>query len=382
MPGLGTFTRLIGLGSVGIAILYILIKRSVKEIPLLLIFMGLFVIWSFITYFWSINPGATFSRTITNIQLLAMVWLIWEVCDTRQEIFSIMQAYVLGAFVSIFDMLNTFITSPDGGIRIAAAGFDPNYIATMLALGIPIAWYLFLQKQKGIFAWINMLYVLLAFFGVILTASRGGLLVAFAALLIIPLTIFDLRLRTRYIVTATLILMIFVSIIYLPEIYPKIETNIERFKGTPGEIREGTMANRRVIWNAGLQVHKEHPLVGVGAHGFRFAVLGIPVDPSSGGRADVFSSPRAPHNTYLSVLVDTGIIGFIIFVVIFFIALIPVFYLNPIQMKFYCVLLLALIVGLIPIGWEYNKTTWYILALFTLHSAVVLRQLNFMLIKK
>lgn len=375
-PGVGTITRMIGFGVVGLAGIYILVKKKLKEPSLFIILMGLFVAWSFISYFWSINPGATISRTVTNIQLLAMVWLIWELCDNRRNVLLIMQAYILGAYISLINMFNTFLTLPTGGIRIAATGFDPNYLATMLALGIPIAWYLFLQKQSGVLAWVNLLYVFLSIFGVILTASRGGMLVVIAASLIIPLTIFDLQVRTRLAVIGVLTIIIFASIFYMPDIYPRIERNIERFVGAPTEIREGTMANRRVIWNAGLQVHKEHPLLGVGAHGFRFAIQGMPVDPATGVRPGVFSSPRAPHNTYLSILVDTGLIGMGLFIAIFLIALIPVFYLTGIEIKFYLVLLLALFIGLIPIGWEYDKATWYILSLFTLQASFVIRNMK------
>jgi len=373
IPGLGTFTRFIGFGAIAVAGIYILIKQNIKEPPLMLILMILFVVWSFLTWFWSINQGATISRTITNVQLLVMVWLIWEICDNRKEIYSIMQAYVLGAYVSIIDMISTFLTSPAGGIRIAATGFDQNELAATLAIGIPIAWYLFLRNQKGVLSWVNMAYILFALFGIILTASRGGLLIAAMALFIIPLTLFDLHKRARYIIIVFLAVVSFSSLLYLPEVYPKLEENVERLKGTPGEIREGTMANRRVIWNAGIQVYKDNPILGVGAHGYRFAVQGFGVDPSTGVRVDYFHFARAPHNTYLSVLVDTGLIGFLLFATIFVIALIAALYSDKIAKKFYVVLFVVLLIALIPLGWEYNKSTWFILTLFLLNNALVIR---------
>jgi len=307
---------------------------------------------------------------------------MWELCDSKEKVFTIMQAFVLGAYVALVDMIIKFLSSPAGATRIGATGMDVNEMATIIAFAIPISWYLFLRQQKGVFAWVNMLYIPLSLFGVILTASRGGLLVACAALLIIPMTLLNLQQKSRYVISMILVLIIVSGVIYLPDLYPKLEANVERLQGTSAEVREGTLTGRTVIWKAGLDVYKNHPIIGVGATGFRYAIMGTTVDVTTGARSDFFYNPRAPHNSFLSVLVDTGLIGFIIFIAVFGVAIIPVLYSGPIDMKFYSVLYITLILGLIPITWEADKVTWYILALFPLHSAFVVRQMKLKIIKR
>jgi O-antigen ligase len=382
IPGLGTFTRLIGFGVVAVAVIYIVIRKKIKEFPVLLLSMALFVVWSFVTVLWSINQADTISRTITNIQLLAMVWLLWELCDNQREINIMMQAYILGAYVSIIDMISIFLSSPDVSGRIAATGFDQNELATTLAVGIPIAWFLFLSGQNKIFNLLNYLYLFFSIFGIILTGSRGGLIVSFIAIIFIPLTFLNLQKRKREILLINFIIIVFIGIFLIPFIYPKLESNIERLQTIPRELQEGTMTGRTVIWSTGVKVFKENPVIGVGARGFRHAVQGYGIDPSTGSRTDYFYNPKAPHNAYLSVLVDTGLIGFIMFLSIFSLALIPVFYTNTIQLKLFIVLFISLVVALIPIGWEANKVTWFILSLFLLKNALVLRHMKFCIIKR
>jgi O-antigen ligase len=372
IPGLGTFTRFIGFAVFGIAVIYVIVKKTIKEPPLFLVLITLFVIWSFITIIWSINQGATIQRIVTYMQLLAMVWLIWELCDSRREILIIMQAYVLGAYVAIIDMIITFISSTGAGARIVPSGFNPNDVAAPFAIGIALAWFLFLQNQKGLISWVNILYIPLSLFGIILTGTRGGLIVAGISLLLIPFTLYEINNRGRYIVIIFLVIFAFSSSIYLPNIYPRIEQNIERMREIPEQITEGTMTGRKIIWEAGLRVYKENPILGVGARGYRYAIVGSTVMHPT--REGYFADPKSSHNTFLSVLVDTGLIGFVIFISFLIIAFLPVFYLNSSQRMFNIILFLALIISMMPMEWEANKNVWYILTLLTLQSAFIVRR--------
>ena len=380
LPGLGTFTRFVGFAVVAVAGLYILIGKKVKDPPLFLIVASIFVLWSFITILWSINQGATLQRFITFIQLLAMVWLIWQLCETRKHILTIMQAFVLGSYVTLIDMIITFTTSVGAVGRVVPTGFNANDIASPLGIGIAIAWYLFLKNQKGIMSWVNMLFIPCALFGIILTGTRGGLIVAGISLLLIPLTVFELNTRGRYIIVTFLILFAVLASIYLPSIYPRIEENVERMREIPEQITEGTMTGRTVIWEAGLRVYRENPIIGVGALGYRYAVVGSTVMHPT--RESYFSEPKSSHNTFLSVLVDTGLIGFIIFITVLIIVVIPVFYLKSTERIFGILLFIALIVSMMPMAWEANKLVWYIFSILTLQGALILRRGNICILNR
>jgi hypothetical protein len=224
LPMLGTLSRLAGFLVVGVAVLYILASGRIKEPSLFLITMVFYVGWSILSYFWSIHPGATIGRFVTNVQLLAMAWLIWELCRSENDRIALIKAYVLGAYVSIVDMIITYVQGTATNFRIAAANFDPNDLATTLALGIPLAYYLLNREYKNVMYIINILYIPLALFGILLTASRGGLVVAMVALTVIPLTYFMISKSNRTIITVFIGLCIVFALIYLP-------TNYEKSKG-------------------------------------------------------------------------------------------------------------------------------------------------------
>ena len=361
IPGMGTFTRLLGIIVFLIAIFYIIANKRINEVPLLLWIMIAFIGWSFISIIWSINPSATLSRMFTYFQLIAMTWLIWELCKDEWEFKLILQAYVLGAFIPVIDIIYLFFSISAPVQRIATEGFDPNWLATTLALGIPISWYLVSKWKSKIMITLNMVYVPLTIFAVILTGSRGGFIVTVVSLLIIPFSYLLVSKNIRYITSAFIGVCVVIGILYSPKVAENLQYNIDRISGISTEVREGAMAGRRNIWKVGFEVFKENPIIGVGSASFRFSI------------ENVIGRPRASHNTILSVLVDTGIIGLILFMSMFIIAIIPYFKGNQLELIFYFVLLLTLFVGMIPINWEANKALWYVLTICSLHSVLLIR---------
>jgi O-antigen ligase len=370
IPGMGTFTRMIGILVFLAAILYVIAYKRITELPLLFWIMILFIGWSFISVIWSINPSATLKRMVTYIQLIAMVWLIWELCKEQKEYRLILQAYVLGGFIPIISMINIYLLAGGPVKRIVTEGFDHNWLATTLALGIPIAWYLANKWNSKIMTFINMIYVPMAVFAVILTGSRGAFIVTVVSLSIVPLMYFVVSKNIRYATVAFIIVSIIFSIILAPKLAQTLEHNIERFSEIGTEISEGSMTGRKFIWKAGFEVFKENPVIGVGSGGYSFAVERF------------FGRPRVAHNTFLSVLIDTGIIGIILFVAIFVIAIIPYFKAHYLELIFYFVLFITLIVGLMPINWEANKALWFVLAISTLKSVVLYREGRFLILSK
>jgi O-antigen ligase len=362
IPMLGTISRLAGFAVVGIALLYVLIYRRINEPSVLVIVMVLFVLWSFLSYSWSIRPPATFGRFVTNFQLIAMAWLVWELCRSDTDRLNVIQSYILGAFVSIGDMVLTYTqASTNTSFRIAATGFDPNDLASTLALGIPLSFYLLICKKRDIFYLFNLTYIPLALFCIVLTASRGGIIVAAIALSVVPFTFFKLKQRDRFVITSFIGICILFVIMWLPNNYEKIERNIERITETPDQLREGNLSYRQVIWKAGWRVFRDNPINGVGAAGFRQSV------------SEYLYQGKAPHNTYLSIMVDMGLVGIVLFLSMLIIAIIPNFYGNDLEKIIMITLFITLLVIMIPLGWEANKNVWLLLSFLTLKRAFVLR---------
>lgn len=312
-----------------------------------------FLGWAALALFWTIDPDMTAQRVATYAQLILLVWLIWQFADTPSRQRGLLQAYVAGAYVTAADMIRNYL----GGVRyVSAEGYEhesvtsgqfrPNDVAFMLVLAIPIAWYLAVRHGRGILMWVNRLFVPLGFVGVLLTASRGAFIPALFALAIVPLTMGKMRLGTKVMTGVLAVAAIPLVMMVVPD------TSWDRLATTRSDLASGTMTHRRDIWRAGFEVFDEHPMLGVGPGTYEVA---------AGAYLD---RPRPAHNAFLAVLVEQGTIGFVLFSALFVVGLPQTRAMTSLERRFWAVLLVTLVIGLLPRNWDYKKPTWFVLGIF------------------
>src|SRR5918996_609363 len=183
----GTMGRLVGVIAFGVGLVHIVLSGRLRPLGLFHVLTLFFVLWAGLSAFWTLDVAETKERVWTYTQLAFMVWLIWELAPTRDRQLDLLQAYVLGCYVSVLDTMMKFLAGIEQQTgRFAATGFNPNDLGFTLVLAIPMAWCLALARPKGILIWVNRLYPVFGMIAVILTASRGSFIPAFVALLIIP----------------------------------------------------------------------------------------------------------------------------------------------------------------------------------------------------
>jgi O-antigen ligase len=229
--------------------------------------------------------------------------------------------------------------------RFAAEGFDANDLAAALALALPMAWYLGSVHSQPLLRWLCRAYVPVGLVAIGLTGSRGGMLATIVALLIIPLTM--TRLSPGRLVTGIAVLLISgaVAVAYIPE------TTVQRLATTSSDVQQGHLGGRLKIWVAGVHAFAQRPMFGHGTAGFRTAIG--PFLPAN---------PQVAHNSFLSVLVENGILGLALYGLMFIAVLRAVLKLGPLDRRFSLVLLATLGVVMIPLTWEDQKPVWFILA--------------------
>lgn len=347
----GSVTKLIGILSlfVGLAALS---KRDVitfKPPSLFLTTATLFVLWGALTYYWSFTPGISIARTITFVQLLAMSWLIWEFGRTTREREFLLQMYIVGAYISLIIALNYFFS--DTGFRNFGEGLNANDFAVVLALGIPMAWRLTFAFKNNWLYLVNLLYLPLAITGIVVAASRGGMIAALIALTIVPFTFNKLKPLRKLGLFAFLALGLWSIFVYAPKVFPELQASTARLSETSYELRQGSLTGRRNIWAAGLQVFADHPYVGIGQGGFAEAVRPI------------YGRAITAHNAYLGVLVNTGIIGLSLFLLIIAAIFVPAFIGRFPQRTFVLITLATLLVSIFSLSADSYKYTWFVLAL-------------------
>ena len=130
---------------------------------------------------------------------------------------------------------------------------------------------------------------------------------------------------------------------------PYVETlkSFQRLGTTGSEISEGDLNNRTNNWREGLASFAEHPLMGIGSNMYR----------------SVNSLGKVAHNSFVSVLVEVGLIGFALFGIILTIALIQAWGQPKWDSRFWLTILLVWATGAFCLTWEYRKSTWLFLSL-------------------
>ncbi len=356
LPILGSIPRVVGVVASVVGILHILARRRVRPLSWFHVFAVLFVLWAGVTSLWSLDPDATRTRFLTYLQLLVLAWLIWEIAWSpgRQRV--LLSAYVLGSGAAAVATISNYLSGvgvpfQSDVTRYGALNQNANDLGLILALGLPMAWYLSLSQPNRRIGWMWQLYVPLASTAILLTASRGSFLTALVALVIIPWTQGRLPLRTKI----PLYALVVGALVIASKVVP--ESSLERIGSTRADIEAAHFGGRGAIWIAGLEVAREHPVVGVGAGAFEAAV------------ATALQGDFVAHQVLLSILVEDGIVGLVLFLAMVGATLSPLRHLPPLRQRFSIVLLLALAVGSLSISWDHRKQFWFVLGILAAQVA-------------
>jgi O-antigen ligase len=347
LPGISIVSRVTGTLALGLALLAVVTSGRVRRLQGFHVAGLLFVILVFASLF-ALRIREIPEKCFTYLQLLLMVWMIWELAPSKQRLVGLLTAYVLGAYITASDTIMLYRTSAGEVIRFAAGGADPNDNAMVLALGVPIAWYLGTTYRRPLLRWVCRAYLPVAIMGIGLTGSRGGMLAGIVALLIVPLTI--TKLSPARLATAIVILGISgaAAVAYVPD---KL---VQRFASTGAEVQDLRLGGRFTLWRAGVQAFAEKPVLGYGTGAFRKAVT-----PQLGVNTQV------AHNSFLSVLVEQGIVGFLLYSAMFIAVFLAVMGLPTLERRFALVLLATLGIAMLPLTWEHRKAGWFVLAALT-----------------
>lgn len=349
----GSVTKLIGIAAfaLGFAALFRGSHLRFRPPPMFLIAAALFVLWGILSYYWSLLPGVSLSRSVTYVQLLALAWVIWEYGSSERQRAVLMLAYLAGAYLTFGIGLSTFVR-PDNSFRYLGSGLNANDFAVALALGIPMAWRLTFMLRSRLLYWLSLIYLPVAIAGVVMAASRGGFITSLIVLSLVPLTFTKLSLLRKVGLFLLIALGVWAIFLYAPRVFPEVQESTTRIFETADELRGGTLTGRRLIWAAGWQVYAERPYLGIGWGGYRFAI------------APIYGKAIVAHNAYLSTLVELGPIGLMLFLAMFASVAFPLL-LQPRDLSylFSLTILLGLATAIYSLSWEGSKVTWFVLAL-------------------
>jgi O-antigen ligase len=369
IEGFGTLSRVVGIPAFGMALLAILECGTLRALVLQQIILLFFLVWGGLTYFWSFSPSSTITSVFTFVQLFTMVWLIWEFAQTRREQLLLLRAYSLGSIVSSVATLTGFFkeTAPQNG-GYSGLNFNPGDLAFILALAIPISLYLAVQERRKILVWVHGAATVLAFCAIVLTASQGSLIACTPALLMTPFLFPKLQWGRNLLALTLLAMAVSGSWLYMPE------SSWSRLLTIGSEITSRTSNEGSMTWQMGWQVFGRAPLRGVGAGAYGPAVahaVGLPSD-SIGTESGNEAGDIVAHNTFFSILVEQGVVGFTLFFVLLLTLVLSAWKLSKADRAFWLCILLTWAIGASGLSWEQRKPTWVIFGLLIAMAAAKL----------
>ena len=354
LAGVGSLTRLIGLGVAGLWVVTILIAGRFRKPLFFHALVFLFFCWNFLSIFWTLNIDGTLQRIITYAQMFILMLIIWELFQKPEDFLLGLQAYVLGAYVAVGSVIINYINGQAAVVyegRYSATGVNAVDLALILILGLPLAWYLFSMPRSGknaalFIRLINLAYIPAAIFAILLTGSRTSL---FA---IIPFAIYifgsrRLSFSLRAVIFVVLLIAILVSLPYLPQ------SVTSRLSTTIASVSSADLGGRVSIWRAARDVLANHPFLGSGS-GTMVSIIG-----------------SASHNTFISVIAETGVIGFLLFSLILLIVFYRALRLPEGYSELWLAVLATWVIGVSSLSWEFRKPTWLFLSFVIIQSSLI-----------
>ena len=346
MPGVAIIPRVTGAAAVGLALLAVVMSGRFRRWHGFHVAALLFWAWAGVTLLVTHSGERLPAKFWTFGQLLLVLWMIWELAASERRQRGLLTAYVFGAYVAAFDTIWLYRRQAEALRRFAAGGADPNDLAMVLAMALPMAWYLGMTYRQPLLRWICRAYLPVAVVAIGLTGSRGGMAATTVALLFVPLSM--TKLSPGRLVTAMVMLSITgaLAVAYIPE------TLVERLSTIGTEVEGGHIGGRGKLWKAGLEAFSYKPMAGYGSGHFKTAIT-----PMLG------TASQVAHNSFISVLVEQGLVGFVLYMAMFIAVFRSVMKLPVFERRFALVLLGTLVVAMMPLTWEDRRAVWVVLAI-------------------
>jgi O-antigen ligase len=348
---IGSISRTLGLAAFAVSVALAAWTGRARLPNAALLAAAAYVAWCGLTVSWSIAPSVSAERAATMAQLLGMLWLLWERCRTPRQQTWLLRAYIAGAaLASVLTVARYLLGEQTYYRRYAAPGFDPNDLGVTLALAIPMCLHLS-ASGRGLPAWLVRAAAALIIAALLLTGSRTALVGACLAFVYAALTWRRAGPQQRVASAGLLLLLVLGTFRLAPQF------SRQRLETLPEEMTTGTFHGRTRIWKTGIKVLMDHWAAGIGVGAYPEAVkpwLGTPGVPGMQYTA---------HNTFLSVLVETGVPGALLFGLLLAVLALFTWTLGPAARALWLTMLTVWIAGVSTLTWEQRKPTWLIFGL-------------------
>jgi len=361
--GLGRISRVVGLVAFAVWALTVAARGRVKPRVPAMSAAALLVAWATASYFWSPDRGATLSKVSTLIQMVGVLWLIWDQVEDRTRAVAVMRIFVLAsavaALVTVFDAQQ----AAGVGRRFSVTDVGENNTGCLLAVSVGVAWHLFTLQRGRRWAWLSAAVIPLLAWGALLSASRTALLALGLGLILVVVD-------PRNLMGRRLVLIVLgagIAVVLVAQLPQGVLTRL----GTTGsELTSGTLNARTTYWRIAFDVFSDHPVGGVGAGAFKEQSAEISVADAADGTAAGDFEGKLAHNMFISVTAELGVVGIALLLTMLALALFELRKAPPEARRTWVVVCTMWFVGANSLTWEVRKITWVVVGLTLVQQAL------------
>jgi len=352
--------------SVLLLITYLLLFRKISLFRLNF-FEGafiLFYLWNLLSCLWAVAPSEAIMQSQLVFLSLAVFLTISSLSNENIEfenIFIKTQLFVLlFAFgLGFYEMISLEFYNP---YQIFSVSANNNLFAGFLLISLPLVLTGY-SLNRGFWKYMSVLVLILSVFFIIIIQSRAAYLGLFLAMLI-SIILLIIKYRSvfsrrnilagiiSFVMLSTGVFLFYSSLDNTRKNYflskipvwnyfrtyedsyaekirkerEKLQADLEHMPAFDFSENYYENANLRVIfWKKSFYLIRSHPVLGVGAGNWRIIVPSCkyPANPEHTAKNFTYSQP---HNEWISIISELGIVGLILSVFIFFIPPLIIFY--------------------------------------------------------
>jgi probable O-glycosylation ligase (exosortase A-associated) len=287
-----------GLALVALGCSWLLYQRRLRLGGALGLTLAIFFTWMVASSTWSLAPFLTRQSLGELAKFFAIFFLVSNVVDDIDRAQKFLAVFAAASIIPAVGALWSFAHGQHlvEGTRASWLGTfgDPNDLAYHLATGVAVALGARrLESRHGIrLLWAVGIGIMLV--AILFTQSRGGLITTGVVL---TLYVLHTVKRTREAVPIVAV-VIFAALVAPSATWQRASTTLAYED-------DASALGRIDAWNTGKGIFAERPFAGVGLGSF--IVAWAEYAPGNAGPA------RAPHNTFVEVLAETGLVGFVLF---------------------------------------------------------------------
>jgi len=283
--------------------------------PVLAAAVALFTVWMVVSHVWATDLAFA-TDSVTRFMLnFALFPIVLAFVVEKRHVVALFAVFVAASVASVAHglLFPASADAPEAG-RLVGAGINPNELGAVLLVAVVLGVGLGLVRswhplaRAAAFAGAVILTA-----GLFLTQSRGALFGLAVAILVAPLAVGRGRRLAALAIAAA---AVFCAVAWFGVVAS--ESTRKRVTNPSAEGGSG----RADLWKVGWRMVEDHPIRGVGAGNFPARSVDYLLRP---GRTEsdiyIVDTPKVPHNIYLAVLAELGVVGFLLFVTILLTAL-------------------------------------------------------------